>query len=79
LVLVVLVLSNRRLVMLSLWPFGTANVWLGPVLVATLAGGVILGLLAHMPKHFSLRRRARNAEKRVTLLTAAQDSGKTGE
>jgi len=78
-VLVLLVLSNRRLVTISLWPFPDTQVWLGPVLVAVLAGGFVLGLLAHLPKHFSLRRRARNAEKRVAVLTSAQDSGKTGE
>ena len=75
--LVVLVLSNRRLVTLSMWPFPDVQLWLGPLLVATLAGGFVLGLLAHLPKHFSLRRRARNAEKRVALLTSTQDSGKT--
>jgi uncharacterized integral membrane protein len=73
------VLSNRRLVTLSLWPLPDTQVWLGPVLVGVLAGGFVLGLLAHLPRHFSLRRRARIAEKRVTLLTAAQDSGRTGE
>ena len=78
--LVLLVLSNRKQVPLSLWPFFSGvQIWLGPVLVATLAGGFVLGLLAHLPKHFSLRRRARNAEKRVALLSVAQDSGKTGE
>lgn len=79
LALVVLVLSNRRLVTLSLWPFPDVQLWLGPVLVAVLAGGFVLGLLAHLPKHVALRRRARNAEKRAALLAGAQDSGKTGE
>jgi uncharacterized integral membrane protein len=77
LALVVFVLSNRVPVALGMWPFGTANVWLGPVMVGALAAGFVLGLLAHMPKHFSLRRRARNAEKRAALLTSTQDSGKT--
>jgi uncharacterized integral membrane protein len=75
LVLVVVVLSNRVPVTLSLWPFGSAGVWLGPALVGALAGGFVLGLLAHLPKHFSLRRRARNAEKRAAQLTSERDSG----
>ena len=76
--LVVFVLSNRVPVALGFWPFGTVSVWLGPVMVAALAAGFVLGLLAHLPKHFSLHRRARNAEKRVAQLTAAQDSAKPG-
>jgi uncharacterized integral membrane protein len=78
LVLVVFVLSNRVPVQLAMWPFGAANVWLGPVLVGALAIGLVLGLLAHLPRHFSLRRRARNAEKRVAQLTSERDSGRTG-
>jgi uncharacterized integral membrane protein len=76
-VLVVFVLSNRVPVLMSMWPFGTANVWLGPVMVGALGGGFVLGLLAHVPKHVSLRRRARNAEKRVAQLTSERDSGTT--
>lgn len=71
-------LSNRVPVTLAMWPFGSAGVWLGPVMVAALAVGFVLGLLAHLPKHFSLRRRARNAEKRVAQLTSERDSGTTG-
>jgi uncharacterized integral membrane protein len=78
LALVILVLSNRRLVTFSLWPFPDVQLWLGPVLMAVLAVGFVLGLFAHMPKHFSLRRRARIAEKRVAQLTAGQDSVKPG-
>ncbi len=77
-VLVLFVLANRRLVTLGLWPFPDAQVWLGPAMVATLAGGFILGLLAHLPRHFALRRRARIAEKRVAQLTSAKESGTTG-
>ena len=77
--LVVFVLSNRVPVALGLWPFGMVNVWFGPVMVWALATGFVLGLLVHMPRHFSLHRRARNAEKRVAQLTSTQDSGKTGE
>jgi uncharacterized integral membrane protein len=76
LLLVVFVLSNRVPVLLGMWPFGTATVWLGPVMVGALAVGVLLGLLAHLPTHISLRRRARNAEKRVAQLTSPQDSAK---
>ena len=75
-VLVLFVLANRRLVTLGMWPFPDAQVWLGPAMVAGVAGGFILGLLAHLPRHFSLRRRARNAEKRLAQLTIAQGSGK---
>lgn len=74
----VFVLSNRVPVTLSMWPFGSAGVWLGPVMVGALAVGFVLGLLAHLPRHFSLRRRARNAEKRVAQLTSERDSGTTG-
>jgi uncharacterized integral membrane protein len=76
--LVVIVLSNRRLVTLGLWPFADVEVWLGPALVGALGLGFIIGLLAHLPKHFSLRRRARNAEKRVAQLTSGRDSGTDG-
>lgn len=72
----VFVLSNRVPVTLGMWPLGTASVWLGPVMVGALGVGILLGLLAHLPTHFSLRRRARNAEKRAAQLTAAQDSAK---
>jgi len=74
-VLVLFVLANRRLVTLGLWPFPDAQVWLGPAMVGTLAVGFVLGLLAHMPRHFALRRRARIAEKRAAQLTSAQGSG----
>ncbi len=74
-VLVLFVLANRRLVPLGLWPFPDVQVWLGPVVLAALAGGFVLGLLAHLPRHFALRRRARIAEKRVVQLTNAQGSG----
>ena len=76
--LVVFVLSNRVPVLLGMWPFGTVNVWLGPAMVGALGVGIIIGLLAHLPRHFSLRRRARNAEKRVAQLTGQQDSAKPG-
>ncbi len=72
--LVVFVLSNRVPVLLGLWPFGAINLWLGPVVVAALGAGFVLGLLAHLPRHFALRRRARIAEKRVGQLTAQRDS-----
>lgn len=75
--LVVFVLSNRVPVALSMWPFGTVNVWLGPAMTGALAVGVVIGLLVHVPRHFSLRRRARNAEKRVAQLTSERDSGTT--
>lgn len=77
-VLVVFVLSNRVPVALGLWPFGTANVWLGPVMLGALGLGFVLGLLAHLPRHFSLHRRARNAEKRLAQLSGPEGSGKTG-
>ncbi|WP_297493378.1 lipopolysaccharide assembly protein LapA domain-containing protein [Acidocella sp.] len=76
--LVVFVLSNRVPVALGLWPFGTANVWLGPVMLGALGLGFVLGLLAHLPRHFSLHRRARNAEKRLAQLSGPEGSGKTG-
>jgi uncharacterized integral membrane protein len=75
-VLVVFVLDNHKVVTLGLSPFADAQVWLGPAMLAAVASGFILGLLAHQPRHFSLRRRARNAEKRVAQLTSAQGSGK---
>jgi uncharacterized integral membrane protein len=78
LALVVFVLSNRVPVLLGMWPFGAVNVWLGPAMVGALGLGIVLGLLAHLPRHFSLHRRARNAEKRVAQLTSQQDSGKPG-
>lgn len=73
----VFALSNRVLVPLGFWPFGTAQVWLGLAMVGALAVGFLLGLLAHLPKHFSLHRRARNAEKRLAQLTSALDASKT--
>lgn len=73
--LVVFVLSNRTLVPLGMWPFGIVSIWLGPVMVGALALGIILGLLAHVPKHFSLHRRARNAEKRLAQLSNGPDTG----
>ena len=75
---VVFALSNRVPVLVSLWPFGGLQLWLGPVVLGALALGFVLGLLAHLPKHFSLRRRARNAEKRLAQMSAGQESGKTG-
>ena len=75
--MVVFVLSNRVLVLLGMWPFGAANVWLGPAMVGALGLGFVLGLLAHLPRHFALHRRARTAEKRVAQLTTTQDSVKT--
>ena len=76
LLLVVFVLSNRVPVLLGMWPFGAATVWLGPVMVGALGVGILLGLLAHLPAHITLRRRARNAEKRVAQLTNTPDSAK---
>lgn len=74
--LVIFVLSNRGPVMLGMWPLPSMQVSLGPIMAGVLALGFILGLLAHIPKHFALRRRARNAEKRVAQLTAAQESAR---
>ncbi len=47
-------------------------------MVITLAAGFLLGLLAHMPRHFMLHRRARHAEKRLAQLNTSQDSAKPG-
>ena len=71
-------LSNRVLVVLGLWPFGTVNVWLGPIMLAAVGAGFALGLVSHLPHHFSLHRRARNAEKRVAQLSGTEGSGKPG-
>jgi uncharacterized integral membrane protein len=71
--LVLFVLSNRVLVPLSLWPLGSVTLWLGPLLVGTLAFGFVAGLLSGLPKHFHYRRRARSAEKRVAQLSAEKD------
>jgi uncharacterized integral membrane protein len=76
--LVVFALSNRVLVPLGFWPFGVVQVWLGLAMAGALGAGFVLGLLALLPKHFSLHSRARNAEKRLAQLTSAQDAGKTG-
>ena len=67
-------LSNRVLVPLAFWPFGSLNVWLGLAMAGALGVGFLLGLLAHVPRHFALHRRARIAERRLGQLTAAQDS-----
>jgi uncharacterized integral membrane protein len=73
LALVLFTLSNRALVPLALWPLGSVNVWLGPLLVGTLAFGFLAGWLSGVPKHFHYRRRAKSAEKRVAQLTAGKD------
>ena len=59
-----------------MWPFGAAKLWLGPIMVGALGVGFVLGLLAHLPTHIGLRRRARTAEKRLAQLTPAPDSAK---
>ena len=45
-------------------------------MVGALGAGFVLGLLAHLPTHIGLRRRARTAEKRLAQLTPAPDSAK---
>ncbi|MDE1905707.1 MAG: LapA family protein [Rhodospirillales bacterium] len=58
-------------VLIGFWPFGVASAWLGPVVIAALALGFFVGLLAAMPKQFQWRRRARTAEKRLAELPVA--------
>lgn len=67
----IFVISNRVPVQIGFWPFGTASAWLGPVVVAALAAGFFIGLIASMPRQFHWRRRARSAEKRVADLSPA--------
>lgn len=55
-------------VLIGFWPFGVTSAWLGPVVVAALALGFFVGLLAALPRQFQWRRRARAAEKRLAEL-----------
>lgn len=70
----VFLLSNRVLVQIGFWPFGTASLWLGPVVVVALAVGFFLGHFAGLPRRLHWRRRARSAEKRVAELTAPRET-----
>ena len=64
-------LSNREPVPFSFWPLeGDVSLWSGPVVLAALFLGFLLGLLFHLPHRFAAHRRAKRAEKRAAELEA---------